>query len=531
MAVLPSIVPAAARTHASQRLANFAKRDFLRKEYTIPHVQKLAEDAVIAREEDLAERILAFGNDHVKDGLRPDWAEFEYRTRAAIAFARKDRAAFESLVIPDSESDRERAHRIASATKFYNALFLLDSDPDAAAKILARQDPQSSDVVATSLLAARLGAAAKVAAGHEQRAAYQRALEEWQRNAVALLASPPSLRVTAQLNVLLALDGARHDDAFDIAWAGMPDEMRSQPQFLGVFVANAQRRGAPAAANSAIETAIAYHRDSKGTPAWLADLQAQIASATLIATPAALASAVRPRPSIPEWRSSYLEMLQLPASFLVCVVSDTIPLQPVSETELLGEYLLWQHIEAARTLTDRIETIRQISNENKYNDIFVSLLHARLAFLGWHVADQARGGQSGTGSREASSAGVGERDWVIRDRSGGQLAVTEAYRLGSVEEAVIDKHLSKLRGYNPIGTSPTFVVVYVETSQFIAFAERYQRFVNSYSLPDSTSCVVEEHHCVLQPSPGAAIKTLKATYTTSRGRATVFHVLVHMGER
>lgn len=533
LAALPSILPVVARTRASHRLAGFAKRDFLRSEYLIPHVQKLAEDAVVAHEDDLAERILAFGNANVRDGLRPDWAEFEYRTHAAIAFARNDRAAFDALVIPDSQGNRERAHRIASTTRFYDALFLLDTDPAAAAESFALQDPQHSQIVASNLLAARLRAATKLTIEHEQRAAFQRALDEWQRNSGAPLASPLSVRAAAQVNVLIALDGARHDDAFDVTWAGMTNEIRLQPESLRVFVANAQRRGKTAATKTAIDAALAYHRDSKGiAPDWLTDLSAQIVSETLLATPAALASTVRHRPTLPDLRESFLQMMRLPAPYLIRAVCDTLPLSSEAEllddTELLGEYLLSQHIEAARALTDRKEAVRQINDENKYNDLFVSLLRARLAFLGWHVSDQSRGGKSRTDGRGGSSAGVGERDWAIHDRSG-QLAITEAYRLDSVDQRTIREHLGKLEGYNPIGTNPTFVVVYVETDNFIAFAQRYQSFIESSVQPNGPTGVVAEYQCTLQPAPGAAIKTLRVTCTTPRGRNIVFHVLVHLG--
>jgi hypothetical protein len=98
VAALPSIRPAAAREHASRRVAALAKGDFVASEVWLTHLQRIAQDAVVAVELELAERILDYGaTATVGHPLRADWEEFEYRTRASIALARKDRAAFEAL--------------------------------------------------------------------------------------------------------------------------------------------------------------------------------------------------------------------------------------------------------------------------------------------------------------------------------------------------------------------------------------------------------------------------------------------------
>ena len=105
----------------------------------------------------------------------------------------------------------------------------------------------------------------------------------------------------------------------------------------------------------------------------------------------------------------------------------------------------------------------------------------RLRFLGWHVADQTRGGYSESGKD------AGERDWVVRD---GYIdcAIFEALRLDSQERDKIDGHVRKaILEYNKIEVPRVYIVVYYEGCSWADFWTKYWSYVQALDVDGSLS--------------------------------------------
>lgn len=113
------------------------------------------------------------------------------------------------------------------------------------------------------------------------------------------------------------------------------------------------------------------------------------------------------------------------------------------------------------------------SPENHRNDYIRDLLDT-MGYLG--NRDQTRLGTS-SGGKEA-----GEVDILVR-KDNRPFSIIEALNLSSVNESYISLHIDKIYRYDTLGYICNFIVSYVKATDFLAFWNRYVRFVQSYSYP------------------------------------------------
>lgn len=131
------------------------------------------------------------------------------------------------------------------------------------------------------------------------------------------------------------------------------------------------------------------------------------------------------------------------------------------------------------------------SAENSMNDYFRDLL-----FMKGHteIKDQTRHGLS---VNKKDSAEVD----ILLTKDGKEIAIYEGLKLSSVSTTYIDTHISKaVVNYNALGTS-TFIVAYVDVSDFDSFWNRYVSYLQSYSFPLLVKSPIEVY-----PYPDAAAR-------------------------
>ena len=131
------------------------------------------------------------------------------------------------------------------------------------------------------------------------------------------------------------------------------------------------------------------------------------------------------------------------------------------------------------------------SSENSMNDYFRDLLFMK----GYtEIKDQARHGLS---VNKKDSAEVD----ILLTKDGKEIAIYEGLKLSSVSTTYIDTHISKaVVNYNALGTS-TFIVAYVDVSDFDSFWNRYVSYLQSYSFPLLVKSPIEVY-----PYPDAAAR-------------------------
>lgn len=131
------------------------------------------------------------------------------------------------------------------------------------------------------------------------------------------------------------------------------------------------------------------------------------------------------------------------------------------------------------------------SSENSMNDYFRDLLFMK----GYtEIKDQTRHGLS---VNKKDSAEVD----ILLTKDGKEIAIYEGLKLSSVSTTYIDTHISKaVVNYNALGTS-TFIVAYVDASDFDSFWNRYVSYLQSYSFPLLVKSPIEVY-----PYPDAAAR-------------------------
>lgn len=138
------------------------------------------------------------------------------------------------------------------------------------------------------------------------------------------------------------------------------------------------------------------------------------------------------------------------------------------------------------------------SSENSMNDYFRDLLFMK----GYtEIKDQTRHGLS---VNKKDSAEVD----ILLTKDGKEIAIYEGLKLSSVSTTYIDTHISKaVVNYNALGTS-TFIVAYVDVSDFDSFWNRYVSYLQSYSFPLLVKSPIEVY-----PYPDAAARVASTILT------------------
>ncbi|MFB9080590.1 hypothetical protein ACFFLS_20870 [Flavobacterium procerum] len=125
----------------------------------------------------------------------------------------------------------------------------------------------------------------------------------------------------------------------------------------------------------------------------------------------------------------------------------------VNNKRNLSEFVLHEIIEAGKIMLEKIDAIRNIPHEDKYNDLLIATLRLRFQIWGWSCHDQGRSGKS------ASGKGSGETD-VMFQSNGSNIALCEAFVLTGRDKALTEKHINKCFTYNTYLESYYMIVYY-----------------------------------------------------------------------
>ena len=153
------------------------------------------------------------------------------------------------------------------------------------------------------------------------------------------------------------------------------------------------------------------------------------------------------------------------------------------------------------------------SSENSMNDYFRDMLSRDYK----EVKDQTRHGISEKGKD------AGEVD-ILLSREGKEVAIFEGLKLDSVKKDYIGEHIDKaIVNYNALGT-PTFVVAYVSSVNFGAFADRFFSFIENYAYPITVKTSLKR-----LPAPNAAAQVATMILTRDGYDFPVYFLALNVG--
>ncbi|WP_291578351.1 RNA-binding domain-containing protein [Clostridium sp. UBA6640] len=154
------------------------------------------------------------------------------------------------------------------------------------------------------------------------------------------------------------------------------------------------------------------------------------------------------------------------------------------------------------------------ASEDERNDFIGDLLQT----AGYNIKDQTRRGVSATGKLS------GEIDLFI-ENNGMPFTIIEALNLSSLNTSYLNAHLDKIYSYDTAGNLFNVCLVYVKTSNFSSFWEKYCNHVKQHIYPvmlvSSDTDADKEYPC-------SEIRFITTTHNRSGKTTVLYHMCVRI---
>lgn len=162
-------------------------------------------------------------------------------------------------------------------------------------------------------------------------------------------------------------------------------------------------------------------------------------------------------------RSTFLEIFSKKPKTLIQIFPEKLNGQIDIEKFITKEFAI-----ALNKTLDKILSIEEIRNEDKYNDLVQITLESRFSIFGWIVKDQTRGGFS------ASGYSPGERDILIQDSNCETMTVCEAFIHRDFPRT--EAHLKKIFNYHH--NKNHFIALIYDLGSQVDFEQKWNTYLN-----------------------------------------------------
>ena len=171
--------------------------------------------------------------------------------------------------------------------------------------------------------------------------------------------------------------------------------------------------------------------------------------------------------------------------------------------------------------TSNSMTSYRITKEDLINDWFTSLFEQRFScFPKMSCRDQKRGGFSPT------MKGPGQVDFYLYNHNNERIAIIEAFRLFSLDQAVISEHLNKIASYNTEGLSPVFILIYSQINNFSRLSNSYLTNISKRQY-HGFDRIDEDNHQVNMIETDSSLVLFQETRTISGRQISFYHYLLN----
>jgi len=215
-------------------------------------------------------------------------------------------------------------------------------------------------------------------------------------------------------------------------------------------------------------------------------------------------------------KGSFDKILNLTPRSLSLVTPDKI-----NDKRTLSEFLLYELIKASKILLDKIQSVRQITHENRYNDLLLAILRLRFPIWGWSIEDQPRIGSSGTG-KDAGSIDI------LVQCAGDSIAFIEALILDSADYANTESHILKCFTY--VGYLDRYYVLIYFTGKKSNFDKVWTAYMDDVKKIAFPADVAMDHASGFRDlsSEFNDIRHLKLAKTSHSSNVEMFHMMVNL---
>jgi hypothetical protein len=395
-----------------------------------------------------------------------------YRTKLLLAYQANDLKSIEEVPEPGHDIYINITKLYPRNEKdFYKALYHFNNDnPEEAYSLyndlIYRKDDDTISI-ALNRFASKLKWAEKENEVLKKNILFSEALNEWD-NYQENLPSDTSLESIAEkllYNRLVALNALEKFDEFDNAYSALNFIDRVKPGYFKIGVRNRLTRKMDPEALGLIKDATEFHKLKDGTiPDFVKEMNNLVVEKN---DPETL-------------KNLFSTVLGANPAALVKLIPDSINdgNDPIS-------YILNYIIDTASDMLSKINSVAEVSFEDKYSDLMIWGLNNSMKFHYWGVSP-ARGGFS-----DSKLNNPGEIDFKVCAGNGEELAICEALNLNGENNYEVSKHSIKIFNYTP-SKQGLFLIVYYKGPEknFLKSWEKYKNSIQyNVDFPESYQIV------------------------------------------
>lgn len=506
-------------------LSNESDRDFIKKQMTgLDVASYLDEKNYIPEIETVVTKLAEFEEftEKAKEALeywknriltRRDNKEYQityFRLKLLIAYYAVD----EQTIVQEKSPTSERFHgsnghvfRSEETRSFYLGLVKLKKDmPEEAYKIfneLMRSTESEKSSIAVNRFYSHIAFAEANQDRREKEKMLAEALAEWElyeqglpekdRDAVLSFS-----KENVWLNKLAVYHKLRRDSDFDTLYTSLEKHFQLRKDFFECRISNLIERAYYEQAKAVLKEAKDYHQSEDGVlPEFIKEARERLEN----------------EDDFVRLRKEFQDMVSRTPEKLVQILPENL----IGKRKL-PDYVLKEICGSANDILDYINSIEEIGLEDKYTDLLLLSLQARLRNWHWHVGN-TRGGFAATNKRNN-----GELDFIIKGADQERIATCEALLLHGKNTSTVTTHSIKTFNYDH-RRKLFFVLAYYSGSDFPSHWKDYKtNILPNIEYPEGfpISGAIEE---IDEPYTNASIK---AALVNHGDDTRVYHVFINI---
>jgi hypothetical protein len=434
-----------------------------------------------------------------------------FRTELLLAYHNLNEEEVARIEPPELLEDHTewRAFNANEDKSFYIGLILFQRGKGQEAyqifNSLLEKAQNDRPVLALNRFASGLKWAEKIEKVKDRKAKYGEVLKEWDEfeRELSKEFDISFLEDNIYLNKLEAYSVLEMHSAFDSLFDKLEEPLQLRSHFLELRIKNLVARNMQQHAEMLLSTAEEFHR---------------LADGNLPEVIIALRRLTDTDESLKKMQEQYRRIISKPAEDLIKIIPPNI-----SKYYSLYEYLLDELVSSAGDMLDYINSISEITSEDKFSDLMTLAFRNRIAPLGWKTGP-ARGGYP-----ESAKQNLGLIDCAIYSNKD-RLAICEAFQLSGTNLHVEQTHNFKIFNYDP-ARKAAFIIIYYNgpggkfdkywNTYLNDIAERI-KFPKNFELSEKGICDLSERF---------GTNSIKAARSDHESQVTIFHIFININYR
>lgn len=437
---------------------------------------------------------------------KKDLEKVSYLVTLMLAYNNKDENALNATKVPEHKSYKvHKEFEVDSYKQFFRGLIRFETNAESAYQIfdnLHHQFPKHS-TIALNRFAAKVNWASKI----KKNTLFEEALDEWKIMETSLPESyVEPIKDKIWTNQLTAYYHLENKDEFDRLYLSIPFPYNMKEDIVELKIGMLLKFQLREDAKKVLFNATNYHKDSVGkVPKFILKLKSKLDDET----------------DIKFLQNNFNEIFASQPKTLIQIFPDRL-----NAENSLGSFIANEVALASSKMLDKINAVRDVGLEDKYNDLVQLALDARVAQWGWQVKDQARGGFSGNQKKY----NPGERDIIICNGNGEPLIVCEAFIWTDKRKA--ESHIKKVFNYHH--NRKNFIMLVYDKRQYKNFDSSWKKYkedvLPNLSYPSGFG-IKKSKWKELTKKFGYQSSAIKVGCSNHEKGTKIFHIMVNLNYR